>query len=246
MRLDQVQVGTSGWQYRDWRNVLYPSEVPQRLWLECYSEQFPVVEVDATFYRLPERSVFENWRHRTPEAFRFAIKASRFLTHTKRLRDPQEPVGRLLDRARCLSDKLAVILLQLPPTMTADPELLDQTLACFGDVPVAVEPRHDSWWCPEVAEVLRNHRVATVWADRRSALLGPLWQTSDIGYVRLHEGRSTPWPHYGRTALRSWESRLAEAAPNWEQAFLFFNNDPGSAAVRNARYLTKRLARNDS
>lgn len=237
MRLDQVSVGTSGWQYRDWRGVLYPPALPQRAWLEWYSRHFPVVEVDSTFYRLPDRSVFETWAEQTPGQFRFAVKASRYLTHVKRLRDPQEPVANLLDRARCLGQKLAVILLQLPPTMKASPERLSDTLDAFGDVRVAVELRHQSWWSQEVADVLRAHTAATVWADRRSTLVGPLWDTADWGYVRLHEGRASPWPCYGPRALRSWARRLTEASASWHDAFVFFNNDPGGAAVRNARSL---------
>jgi len=242
MRVDQVCIGTSGWQYRDWRGVLYPPEVPQKSWLEWYAGHFPIVEVDATFYRLPERTVFENWGARTPEDFRFVIKASRYLTHIKRLREPDEPVHRLVDRARGLGPKLAAVLLQLPPTMRAAPHLLDQTLAAFGDVPVAVEPRHETWWSDQVSSILRAHRAATVWADRKNSLFGPPWLTSNWGYVRFHEGRATPWPRYGHHALRSWATRLSDAAPQWTNCLVFFNNDPGGAAVKDARYLKRQLS----
>ncbi len=127
-----VLVGTSGWQYRDWRGVLYPPDVPQRRWLEHYAERFATVENNNTFYRLPARETFADWRERTPGGFVMAVKASRYLTHIKRLRDPAEPVGRLLGAAAGLGDRLGPVLLQLPPNLAADPQLLDACLGEFG------------------------------------------------------------------------------------------------------------------
>src|SRR5262245_53054353 len=121
-------VGTSGWQYRDWRGGLYPEGLPQRSWLARYAGTFATVEVNNAFYRLPERSVFERWRAETPEGFVVAVKASRYLTHVRRLRDPAEPVARLADRAAGLGDRLGPYLLQLPPTLRADAHRLDACL----------------------------------------------------------------------------------------------------------------------
>ena len=109
-------IGTSGWQYRDWRGPFYPRKLPQRSWLEYYADAFGTVEVNNAFYRLPERATFEAWRDRTPQGFVVAVKASRYLTHVRRLREPQEPVGRLMDRARGLGGRLGPVLLQLPLT----------------------------------------------------------------------------------------------------------------------------------
>ena len=133
-----VLVGTSGWQYRDWRDGLYPKGVPQRLWLEHYATTYMTVENNGTFYRLPARETFEGWRRRTPDDFVMAVKASRYLTHVRRLRDPAEPVARLLGAASGLGPKLGPVLLQLPPTMTAEPALLDACLAEFRDAWPAV------------------------------------------------------------------------------------------------------------
>ncbi len=127
-----VHVGTSGWQYRDWRGVLYPAGVPQRRWLEHYAEHFATVENNNAFYRLPARETFTDWHDRTPGDFVMAVKASRFLTHIKRLRDPAEPVARLLGAAVGLGDRLGPILLQLPPNLAAEPERLDACLREFG------------------------------------------------------------------------------------------------------------------
>ncbi len=121
-------VGTSGWQYRHWRRVFYPDKLPQREWLRYFAGRFQTVEINNTFYNLPERSVFERWRRDTPDDFVFAAKMSRYLTHLKRLHDPQEPVQRFMDRARGLGPKLGPILIQLPPRYTADLGLLEGTL----------------------------------------------------------------------------------------------------------------------
>jgi uncharacterized protein YecE (DUF72 family) len=227
-------VGTSGWQYKDWRGVLYPEGVPQRLWLETYAGRFPTVESNNAFYRLPSPETFAAWRERTPDGFVMAVKASRFLTHIKRLADPEEPVGRLMAAAGALKEKLGPVLLQLPPTLKADPGRLDRCLTCFpAGVRVAVEPRHDSWWTEEVRRILLAHEAALCWADRLGRPLGPLWRTAEWGYVRLHEGRARPWPSYGDAALRTWARRMREAG--WADSYVYFNNDPGGAAVRDAR-----------
>jgi uncharacterized protein YecE (DUF72 family) len=229
-----LRVGTSGWQYADWRGVLYPQGVPQRAWLEAYANDFDTVEVNAAFYRLPKRETFERWRSSVPDGFTMAVKASRFLTHIRRLQDPQEPVARLMEAARGLGGALGPVLLQLPPTLRGEVDRLDACLAEFpSDVRVAVEPRHPSWWVEEVADVLRAHGAALCWADRGSRPITPLWRTADWGYLRLHHGR-TGWG-YGRTALRSWRERLEDAYAEDEDVFVYFNNDPGGAAVRDAR-----------
>jgi uncharacterized protein YecE (DUF72 family) len=240
-------IGTSGWQYRDWRGGLYPQRLPQRQWLEHYAMSFVTVEVNNAFYRLPERSTFESWRDRTPEHFRVAVKMSRFLTHIKRLRDPEEPVDRFLDRAAGLGPKLGPVLLQLPPTLRADPALLEATLSRFPrEVRVAVEPRHASWWSEQIRRVLAEHNAALCWADRKGRPVTPLWATADFGYLRLHEGRAEPRPRYGRRALRSWVDRAANAFdPRTTEIFVYFNNDPGGAAVTDARAF-QRLCAPDS
>jgi uncharacterized protein YecE (DUF72 family) len=237
-----VLVGTSGWQYRDWRSVLYPPGVPQRRWLEYYAGRYATVENNGTFYRLPSPQTFADWRARTPGGFVMAVKASRYLTHVRRLRDPAEPVERLLGAAAGLGDRLGPVLLQLPPDFRADPGALDRCLAEFSRVAtarelrvrVAVEFRHDSWWTGEAREVLSRHGAALSWADRLGRPLAPLWRTADWGYLRLHEGAGTPWPRYGEQALRSWVRRLAETWPDQADAFVYFNNDQGGAAVRDA------------
>jgi uncharacterized protein YecE (DUF72 family) len=240
-------IGTSGWQYRDWRGVLYPAGVPQRRWLEHYSRQYRTTENNNSFYRLPSRETFAGWAEQTPDDFVMTVKASRYLTHIRRLRDPAEPVARLLAAAAGLGPKLGPVLLQLPPTLKADPGLLDACLKEFRGaggpgLRVAVEPRHDSWWTDETRQLLAAHDAALCWADRRGRPVTPLWRTSSWGYLRLHEGSARPWPRYGRQALHTWVTRLAEAWPDQADTYAYFNNDPGGAAVLNSARFA-RLAR---
>jgi len=230
-----LYVGTSGWQYKDWRGVLYPDGLPLRLWLEEYAARFATVEINNAFYRLPSRETFESWRERTPPGFVVSVKASRYLTHIKRLRDPAEPVHRLMTHAAGLGDQLGPVLLQLPPTLHADPGLLDACLARFpSGTRIAVEPRHDSWWTPEVREVLESHGAALCWADVLARPVTPLWRTADWGYLRFHEGRAKQWPRYGRQSLTTWVHRIADTWSDDHDVYAYFNNDVHAAAVEDA------------
>jgi uncharacterized protein YecE (DUF72 family) len=239
-----VLAGTSGWQYRDWRGVLYPPGVAQARWLEHYAARYPVVENNGSFYRLPAGGTFAAWRDRLPEGFLMAVKGSRYLTHVRRLRDPAEPVSRLLHAAAGLGDRLGPVLLQLPPDFRAAPGALDACLREFGRFPaarisggrvrVAVELRHESWWTDQTREVLARHGAALCWADRRGRPVSPLWRTAGWGYLRFHEGAGQPWPRYGDQALARWAQRAAQAWPAAADVFAFFNNDQGGAAVRDA------------
>lgn len=239
-----VHVGTSGWQYATWRGGFYPGTLAQRHWLEHYASSFATVENNSAFYRLPSRETFGSWRSRTPDDFVMAVKASRFLTHIKRLRDAEEPVGRFLEAAGGLGDRLGPVLLQLPPTMQIEPERLAACLALFpADVRVVVEPRHASWWTPEVRAVLETHGAALCWADVRGRPRAPLWRTTTWGYLRMHQGAASPWPRYGDRALQSWSRRVSQTWPDGD-VYVYFNNDPGGAAVRDAArfaVITSRL-----
>jgi uncharacterized protein YecE (DUF72 family) len=235
-----VLIGTSGWQYRDWRGGLYAG-VPQRRWLEHYATQYQTVENNNSFYRLPTEETFAGWRDRTPDDFVMTVKASRYLTHVKRLRDPEEPVARFLSAAAGLGPKLGPVLLQLPPNLTADAALLDACLAEFraglpggGRPRVTVEPRHPSWWTDEIRQVLTGHDAALSWADRLGRPVTPLWRTAGWGYLRLHEGAAEPWPSYGEQDLQSWVDRIRDTWPGGADVYVYFNNDPGGAAIVNS------------
>lgn len=229
-----TQIGTSGWQYSDWKGAFYPAQVKQADWLAYYARQFGTVEVNNAFYRLPEARVFARWAEQVPEGFVMAVKASRYLTHVKRLKDPAEAVHRLMGRARALGPKLGPVLLQLPPTLPAHLDDLAATLDAFGNgTRVAVEFRHPSWFSDETAALLAARNVALCLADSPQRAT-PCWRTATWGYLRMHEGRATPRPCYGRQALQSWVGRVRDLWGPDEDVFVYFNNDPGACAVRNA------------
>lgn len=230
----RVLVGASGWQYRDWRGRFYPEHLPARLWLEFYAERFQTVEVNNTFYRLPERSVFEDWRGRVPPNFVMAAKASRFLTHIRRLRDPEEPVARFMEHAAPLGRRLGPVLLQLPPQMRINLDRLDATLAAFPPtVRVAVEPRHESWFTEDLRRLLRRRRAALCMADLRGPVT-PVWRTTTWGYIRFHAGRGRPQPSYRRGELSEWLDRLAGEFKSADRLYAYFNNDTQACAPHDA------------
>ena len=234
-------VGTSGFDYRDWRGAFYPRFIRGGDRLAYYAEHFATVELNVTFYRMPAADAFRGWRDAVPDDFRFAVKASRYLTHTLRLTEPQASVDYLMERASLLGDRLGVVLLQLPPSLELDAERLDRTLRAFGErVPVAVEPRHRSWFVDETWDVLREHGAAFVLADRRGPIT-PLVATAPWTYLRLHVGRASPRPCYGDRALASWVARLRGLGPAGRDGWVFFNNDHRACAVANARTF-ERLA----
>ncbi|HVL54605.1 MAG TPA: DUF72 domain-containing protein, partial [Vitreimonas sp.] len=203
-------------------------------WLEAYADGFATVESNNAFYRLPERRVFEAWADRTPPDFRMAVKVSRYLTHIRRLRDPEEPIERFSERISGLGAKLGPVLLQLPPQLRCDADRLARALDRFpGGIRVAVEFRHPTWFVDEVRSLLTERDVALCLADRRRPL-GALWRTASWGYLRFHEGRASPPPCYGRAALAGWASRLAEQWRPDEDVWVYFNNDPRGCAPRDA------------
>jgi uncharacterized protein YecE (DUF72 family) len=227
-------VGTSGWQYRHWRRVFYPEKLHQRDWLPFFAERFQTVEVNNTFYNLPEKSVFERWRNDTPDDFTFALKMSRYLTHLKRLHDPLDPVRRFMERAEALGPKLGPVLLQLPPRFRANPDLLDAALDVFDpSVRVAVEFRDDSWFRPETTSVLERHHSALCLADSPHRTQ-PALRTADWGFLRFHEGSGPDTPGYERSSLEVWVTRIAQMWPPSADVFVYFNNDAAGHAIRDA------------
>ena len=228
-----VFLGTSGWQYRHWRARFYPKEVPTARWLAYYAERFATVEVNNTFYRLPERSTFEAWRRGTPDDFVVAVKASRYLTHIKRLEDPSDSVDLFVDHARGLGRRLGPILLQLPPTLEVDAGRLDAALAAFPPgMRLAVEFRHDSWYRDDVRAILERHGAALCLADRHEKLLTPVWRTAEWGYVRFHGGRQRPASCYHSEYLEKSADLVCSTWPPGQDVFVYFNNDHAGCAIR--------------
>jgi uncharacterized protein YecE (DUF72 family) len=238
-----IRVGTSGWHYADWRGAFYPSHGASQRWLELYAREFATVEINATFYRLTAASVLRSWHDAVPDDFVFAVKASRYLTHVRRLGDPRGPVELLLERTGALGSKRGPVLLQLPPNMAVDVDRLGETLEAFaGAADVAVEVRHPSWDRAEVRSLLERYHAALVLTDRRGPAR-PVWATAPWGYVRFHAGRAQPTPCYGSRALRTWAGRVGDLWAPGADVFAYFNNDQGGCAPRDGRLFGLACAR---
>jgi uncharacterized protein YecE (DUF72 family) len=230
-----IRIGCSGWNYRHWRGPVYPSSEPSRRWLDLYADWFDTVEVNATFYRLPERRVVRRWAESTSPGFCFAVKSSRYLTHVKRLRDLRPGLERLYERIEPLQDaqKLGPVLWQLPPRFRRDDDRLADALAALPPGRHAFEFRDASWFSDAVYELLRAHDAALVVAVRAPAPPTPWIETAPWSYIRFHNGQARGGA-YGRRALATWARRIAEARGD---VYAYFNNDWEAFAVANARTL---------
>jgi uncharacterized protein YecE (DUF72 family) len=236
-----LHVGTSGWQYADWRGVLYPEGLPQRRWLERYAEVFDTVEVNTTFYGLPSAATAVTWAETVPEPFLFALKLSRYATHRNDLQRAAAPIHRFMDRLAGIGSHLGPIVVQLPPWRVVDQQGLETILGAFPQrVAVAVELRHPSWFQENsIRALLERHGAALIWADRRGRLQSPEWVTTDWLYLRLHEGRGRA----GNYGSRTIDRYAALLATHDKEAYVYFNNDRGGNAVRNAQALVARIHR---
>jgi uncharacterized protein YecE (DUF72 family) len=235
-----VRIGCSGWNYRHWREVVYPKGLPARRWLEHYTTLFDTVEVNTTFYRLPTVSAVAGWVEQTPDDFLFAVKASRFLTHMKRLTDMGRPLQRFTDRIDPLvrSPKLGPVLWQLPESFRRDDERLAAALAGLPPGRHCFEFRHESWFADEIYELLRRHAVALVIGDDPRRPFQTRELTADFTYVRFHHGGGDG--NYSHRQLGAWARRIEE----WRRrgdVYAYFNNDWQGYAVENGLWLRERL-----
>jgi uncharacterized protein YecE (DUF72 family) len=239
-----VHVGCSGWNYTSWRGVVYEPGVPARRWLETYAASFDTVEVNATFYRLATRESVARWVQQTPAHFLFAVKASRYLTHVKRLSGIEQGVERFFAPLAPLKDagRLAAVLWQLPKSFQRDDERLAAALALLPPGRHAVELRHPSWFADEVYAILREHEATLVVADHPQRRFQSCEPTAPWRYVRFHYGARGRRGNYSDAELARWAQRLHE----WRRhgpVFAYFNNDWEAFAPRNALALRAELDR---
>jgi uncharacterized protein YecE (DUF72 family) len=239
----EVRVGTSGWQYADWRGAVYPERLPTSAWLGHYAGRFPTVEVNATFYRLARAGAVERWRSAVPAGFEFVVKGSRFITHQLKLRDPEGAVERFFAPLQPLHDRLAVVLWQLPPRWRRDVARLDGFLAALPSGPrYAVEFRDDDWYHPDSYAVLADHDVALAWLSSSVTAAHEPVVTAEHVYVRFHGLSAEPYRFdYPRAELERWAERLREATAGRSPAWVYFNNDHEGHAVHNAEVLIDLL-----
>jgi uncharacterized protein YecE (DUF72 family) len=240
-------IGTSGWNYRYWSGgIFYPAGLKPVDWLGYYCQHFDSVEINSTFYRLPTGRVFEKWHDTTPANFAFAVKASRFITHVKKLAHPEEHVALLLENASGLGSKLHVLLFQLPPSWTFDRERLEGLCAFLSrqrivpGIRSALELRHASWYGDACLDVLRQYRVSLVLADWPTCIVeGP--PTADLVFVRHHGPRNLYASNYPDAFLRREAGRICTWMAEGKSVYVYFNNDAYGYAVRNALRLKEIL-----
>jgi len=234
-------IGTSGWHYDHWQHLFYPDKLTKVKWLEFYARHFTTVELNNSFYRLPSEQAFAAWRDSSPANFTFAVKVSRFITHIKRLKNSEEPLGTFLTRAKILKEKLGPLLYQLPPNMHRDDARLESFLSILPrGLKHVLEFRHESWLDESVFEILRRYNVGLCVFDM-PFLSCPLVATADFAYIRFHGSTGLYSSCYSDEELAEWARRFSSLPPEVKAIYIYFNNDAEAFAVRNAMTLRHYL-----
>lgn len=234
--MGEVRIGTSGWAYKDWNGPFYPEEVKAKDRLSYISRRFPTLEINASFYRMPTDKAVAGWREQTPDDFVFAWKASRYITHNKKLNDPADSLAYMFERIEGLGDKIGPILFQLPPNLHRN----DDRLAAFLKVlpkkgRFAFEFRHASWYDPAILDLLRDHGAAFCISDHHDAP-APFEVTADFVYLRGHGPGGRYHSRYGEAALKDWAKHIRRWRKDHD-VFVYFDNDIKSAAPADAQQL---------
>ena len=236
-------MATSGWVYEHWGGPFYPHDLPKKEWFRHYAERFRSVEINNTFYRMPSEKAVQGWRDQSPEDFTFAFKASRYITHMKRLKGGPRPVEDFLGKLRPLGHKLGPVLFQTPPQMPLDAPRLRAFLKDLppGAAQYVFEFRHPSWHVPEVFDLLGEHGVGFCIQDIPHPT--PIEVTSTVVYLRFH-GTERPYAgEYGRDALRPWADRMATWWRAGHDVYAYFNNDEEAMAILDAEELGDQVER---
>lgn len=237
-----VHIGCSGFTYKHWSGIFYPEGLPQREWFNYYCSIFSAVELNVTFYRLVKPETFVDWREKTPQEFIFAVKGSRYITHIKRLKDPEEALERFFSGVQELGAKLSAVLWQLPPNLAFSSQLLGNFLQCLQPYKFrsAMEFRHESWLNDEVVEICRSHNVALCMADW-PPFLSSLPLTADFVYIRRHGHDQLYSGNYSVEELKEDARKIRTYQATDRDVQIYFNNDIGGHAPRNAQQLSALL-----
>ncbi|MGO8796078.1 MAG: DUF72 domain-containing protein [Candidatus Sulfotelmatobacter sp.] len=240
-----IRIGTSGFHYKHWKGPFYPEKLPAAKMLDYYVQHFDTVELNNSFYRLPEASAFDGWREATPENFVFAVKASRFITHNKKLKDPGQAVDNLLPRAAHLKSKLGPILFQLPPHWRVNQERLIGLLEVLPrDLRYAFEFRELSWMNAEVEAILKRLNAAFCIYEL-AGYQSPMRVTADFAYVRLHGPESGKYQgSYSDERLSAWAKQIEKWAQELKAVYVYFDNDQAGYAAANALTLKGMVSAN--
>jgi len=239
----EIRIGTSGWYYDHWKGLFYPQELPKDRWFEHYARHFNTVEINNTFYHLPRASTLTRWQRLAPKGFLFAVKANRYITHVKKLKDVSEPLERFFEAVALLKGRLGAVLFQLPPSLSCDLELLAAFIKLLPKGTGAVfEFRHRSWYAEPTLELLTRCRACLCIHDMPGSE-SPCRATGDIVYARFHGTTGRYSGNYTARMLADWAGRLKQQARAARALYVYFNNDAHGHAVRNAGQLARLLAK---
>jgi uncharacterized protein YecE (DUF72 family) len=240
--MERIRIGCSGWNYRHWRGLFYPKDLPQRLWFGFYAEHFDTVEINNSFYRLPKAEIFGKWREQAPPGFCYAVKANRFLTQAKKLKDCEAPLQRMMAPFRALGDRLGPILYQLPPRFRINLERLEDFLKLAPkDVVNVFEFRDSSWHRPETFALLDRYGASFCVHDMAGSASERI-AVGPIAYVRFHGAAGKYWGRYSDETLLSWTDWMVAQAKDGRPVWAYFNNDSEAHAVHDAQTLKALVA----
>jgi uncharacterized protein YecE (DUF72 family) len=237
-----IRIGTSGWYYDHWRERFYPADLPKSKWFEYYAQHFDTVEINNTFYHLPKEKTFQRWHDIAPKNFLYAVKASRYITHIKKLNDAGEPLERFFERANLLKTRLGPVLFQLPPSLHKNLDRLEAFIKLLPKRKTAVfEFRHQSWYEDDTFKLLDKSGVGFCIHDL-SGNKSPRAVTGSIIYVRFHGTTGRYAGNYPESQLQDWAEWLKHHAKNVRAAYAYFNNDVQGHAINNAKQLKSLLS----
>jgi len=238
----RARVGTSGWVYPHWRGKFYPKGLAQEEWFGFFAERFHTVEINNTFYNLPSETTFRQWRDQAPAGFLYAVKASRYLTHMKKLKKADGALDRFLDRARELGPRLGPVLFHLPPRWKKNPDRLASFVERLPDGPLyAFEFRDPSWYDEDIVRILRERDCAFCVHDMKGCE-APKWTAGAFAYLRFHGPRGGYGGKYGGNRLRPWVRWIRERLSEGRDVYAYFNNDAQGNAIEDARTLLDKLS----
>jgi len=236
-----IRIGTSGWYYNHWKELFYPAGLPKSKWFEHYAQHFDTVEINNTFYQLPKRETLKNWYKLAPKGFLYAVKANRYITHIKKLKDTSEALQRFFDRIGFLKGKLGPILYQLPPSLHQDLDLLEAFIKLLPRKRNAIfEFRNKSWYSEDTFKLLSQFGAGFCIHDMPGKE-SPRVVTADIIYIRFHGSTGKYSGRYSKSALHNWAKWLKEHKHEALAIYAYFNNDINAHAIKNAKQLKQQF-----
>lgn len=236
-----IRIGTSGWYYEHWKELFYPAGLPKSKWFEHYAQHFDTVEINNTFYHLPKEQSIQRWHKIAPEGFLYAVKANRYITHIKKLKDTSESLRRFFDGINLLERKLGPVLYQLPPSLHIDLDRLRDFIKLLPKRKTAVfEFRHKSWYCEETYKLLGKNGAGFCIHDMPGKE-SPQVVTSDTIYIRFHGTTRRYSGSYPKSQLQDWAKWLKEQSKKVSGIYVYFNNDVHGHAIKNAKHLKEMI-----